>query len=524
MHIVCAPFTHPHDSGWPALLQVFLHSVQKHIPDAVVHVQTIDPPEIVEDKKPAWTHNTVKLRAQIMKVLELPDGACVAILDTDLLVLQDFREVFTEEFDIGCTRSQTSGFINCGVIFVKLHPRSRNFLEAWLSTNEHLYADPEVTRRVSLPRLGINQEAFFWTCRMLGNTLAIKEFPCHVYNLCTSEHTNFDPEVTKVVHYKDGLRTDTWAGRTGRYGVLVGLWHQYFTESGGDSANLVVGDAIADEIRRSRDALGYTIDLTSPRSFNEKVIWTKLYDRRALIATACDKLASRELVRARGFEHILVPLVQIADNVDDINYGHLDEVVVKSTAGSGTNIFIRKKRWPHSEISFRNTIRRWLTNSYGDTKNEWGYGMVQPKVFIEQLLDEAGGPPNVYRLFTYHQKVHFVMIYRYEYAGKKPRPVDITTYRLGQRKAERIEVAIGNKPIGRTPLPANFREMLTIAKELSEGFDFVRVDFLSAHGNIFFSELTPYPASGRGKFDPVEVDYEFGEPWRLSSKNSPGVQ
>lgn len=52
--------------------------------------------------------------------------------------------------------------------------------------------------------------------------------------------------------------------------------------------------------------------------------------------------------------------------------------------------------------------------------------------------------------------------------------------------------------------------MLTFAEVLSKEIPFVRVDFYDVDGNVYFGEMTFYPATGMGRIDPEEWDYKIG--------------
>jgi hypothetical protein len=52
--------------------------------------------------------------------------------------------------------------------------------------------------------------------------------------------------------------------------------------------------------------------------------------------------------------------------------------------------------------------------------------------------------------------------------------------------------------------PKNYHTMLALAEELSQPFDFVRVDLYNIDGKIYFGELTHYPRSGY-----TDIPYEF---------------
>ena len=60
-------------------------------------------------------------------------------------------------------------------------------------------------------------------------------------------------------------------------------------------------------------------------------------------------------------------------------------------------------------------------------------------------------------------------------------------------------------------LPNNLKEMISLAERLSENEPFLRVDFYNVNGNIYFCELTFYPASGMGKWTTDDADMTVGK-------------
>ena len=59
--------------------------------------------------------------------------------------------------------------------------------------------------------------------------------------------------------------------------------------------------------------------------------------------------------------------------------------------------------------------------------------------------------------------------------------------------------------------PINYEKMLNIAKILSKGIPFLRVDLYNLNGKIYFGELTFYPAGGLGYFTPKEWNLKLGK-------------
>ena len=81
------------------------------------------------------------------------------------------------------------------------------------------------------------------------------------------------------------------------------------------------------------------------------------------------------------------------------------------------------------------------------------------------------------------------------------------------------ELQFPPKPEANLSIPSNLKEMLTIAEKISKGQPFVRVDLYNSANNIYFGEITFFPASGMGQFTNVKHDYELGS-WLQLSKNN----
>lgn len=60
------------------------------------------------------------------------------------------------------------------------------------------------------------------------------------------------------------------------------------------------------------------------------------------------------------------------------------------------------------------------------------------------------------------------------------------------------------QPHNHIEIPLSLSKMLTLAETIAEGHSFLRVDFYDHFGKVFFGELTFFPNSGMGKFEPEE--------------------
>lgn len=64
---------------------------------------------------------------------------------------------------------------------------------------------------------------------------------------------------------------------------------------------------------------GKKLNLKNPQSFNEKMQWLKLYDRKPLYTTLADKYSVKYVADIIG-EKYIIPTIAVWDNVDDIDF------------------------------------------------------------------------------------------------------------------------------------------------------------------------------------------------------------
>jgi len=58
--------------------------------------------------------------------------------------------------------------------------------------------------------------------------------------------------------------------------------------------------------------------------------------------------------------------------------------------------------------------------------------------------------------------------------------------------------------------------MIEASKKLSKGHPYLRTDFYVVGDKVYVGEITFFPASGYGKFNPDEYDKKFGDMIDLS--------
>ncbi len=280
-----------------------------------------------------------------------------------------------------------------------------------------------------------------------------------------------------------------------------------------------------DEKARFKKAHGYEFNLSNPQSFNEKIVHKKLFDRNPLMPLTADKYRARGYIRDKiGLEadNHLIPLLWVGENLEDIPFDDLpDQYIIKPNNGAGRWIVAEKiDKSIHYEINYTqkkavnlsneeliNECKDWFTTIHGSQWYEWVYGEIEPLVIIEKLLYENNDIPYSYKFCMFDGKCKMIYVLSRH---------DITMS-FYDGDFNMLDVKREGHPIGkRKNKPVNFKQMIDYAEKLSEGFDFIRVDFFLVDDYVYFGELTHYPGSGYGVFEPKEYDLELGQYWRMN--------
>lgn len=250
--------------------------------------------------------------------------------------------------------------------------------------------------------------------------------------------------------------------------------------------------------------------LLKPRTFNQKLFYKMLYDRRPLLVTFADKLLARDYVRQKIGDDILIELLLATDRPEEIEFAQLPEkFVVKANHGSGWVRIVNQLHDKESDV--RQTCQEWLAQTYSDSNWEWFYKSISPRILIERMLDAGDGEvPLDYKFFVFNGKAFMIQVDSGRFSEHRRS--------LFSRDWEPFNVSFSRYPMASVdvPRPACLPRMLEIAERLGSEVDFVRVDLYEVGGRIFFGELTNTPAGGLGKFDPREFDATLGSQWRIA--------
>lgn len=246
----------------------------------------------------------------------------------------------------------------------------------------------------------------------------------------------------------------------------------------------------------------------NPKSFNEKIQWLKVKDRNPLYPTLVDKFAVRDWIASKIGDSYLVPLVGGPWNrFDEIDFSALpDRFVLKCTHDSG-NVVICHGKQSFDVAAAKAKIDKSIKHNYYWGGREWPYQYVQPRIIAEQYMESAScGELLDYKLMMFGGEHRCAFVCSNRFAGSK---LNVTFFDPDWQRMP-FERHYHADPQD-LPRPACYDEMVRVAKTLSEGLAFVRVDLYEINGKVYFGEMTLYPGSGLETFQPEEWDYKLGD-------------
>ncbi len=268
-----------------------------------------------------------------------------------------------------------------------------------------------------------------------------------------------------------------------------------------------------------------------PTTFNEKVRYKMLRDRRQLLVTMADKAAVRDHAASTiGPEYLPRSYGILTDPAELWALDLPPAYVVKPTHGSGAVLAVHPGAppnavlprpdhdWAYTELhptaldrrEFEALARGWLKRLHGGGPNrEWAYSLVPPQLLVEEfLMDAQGCVPHDYKFFVFHGRCQYVQVDTGRFNGHT-QDFFLPTW-------EHLPMSGGPPWADPTPpRPERLAEMISVAERLAGDTDFVRVDLYALPDRIVFGELTNYPAGGHSPFFPESFNAEFGKHWRV---------
>ena len=160
-----------------------------------------------------------------------------------------------------------------------------------------------------------------------------------------------------------------------------------------------------------RARMGRLPDLNHPKSFNEKLQWLKLNDRKPEYTEMVDKYLAKKYVEKRIGEKYIIPTLGVWDEFDQIEFEKLpDQFVLKTTHDSG-GVVICKDKANFDKAAAKRKLEKSLKRNYYWAEREWPYKNVKPRIIAENYLSFLNGSDLVeYKVFCFNGKPALFLI------------------------------------------------------------------------------------------------------------------
>lgn len=249
------------------------------------------------------------------------------------------------------------------------------------------------------------------------------------------------------------------------------------------------------------------LNLENPQTFNEKLQWLKLYNRRPEYTTMVDKYRVREYIKEKIGEEYLIPLVGGPwERAEEIDFDALpDQFVLKCNHDSGSVVICRDKATFDSAAA-KKKLDDCVKHNFWYLGREWPYKDVKPCIIAEKYMaDESGYELKDYKVYNFSGRPEIIQVDFGRFKEHKRNLYD--------QAWNEIEAAIEypTDPERKLERPQQLEQMLTLAGLLAQDFPFLRTDFYSIEDKLYFGEMTFFPESGFGKFEPEKYEETLGE-------------
>jgi hypothetical protein len=242
-----------------------------------------------------------------------------------------------------------------------------------------------------------------------------------------------------------------------------------------------------------RHVMGCKLNLQNPTTYNEKVLWLKLYNENPLMIQCGDKYGVRRYVEEKGCAELLNELYGVYDSADEIDFSVVPQkFVLKITNACGYNIICDKADLDEQQV--RRQLKKWQKTPFGLTTAEPHYLKMRSRIICERfLVDTHAGTLNDYRVHCLNGVPVYIAATNLQRTGP---------YRVLRFDFERNVINIPGEDcpdadmLTMMPDDAVLAKIQHYAQVLSKGIRLVRIDFYIIDGRIVLGEMTFTPGAG----------------------------
>lgn len=256
-----------------------------------------------------------------------------------------------------------------------------------------------------------------------------------------------------------------------------------------------------------RIKMGKKLELDNPITFNEKLQWLKLYDRRSEYTMMVDKYEVKKWIAEQIGEEYIIPTLGVWNHFDEIDFDKLpNQFVLKCTHDSGGLVICRDKK-TFNKSAARKKIETCLKHNFFWGQREWPYKNVKPRIIAEKYMEDYVTEEPVltdYKFFCFNGIPKIMYVSNDKGTNPTTDFFDMNFKRLNMHMKD----PNSNKSIQK---PVCFDIMKIFAEKLSCRVSNLRVDFYVINGKPYIGELTFFHMSGFAHIYPEKWEKILGD-------------
>lgn len=256
--------------------------------------------------------------------------------------------------------------------------------------------------------------------------------------------------------------------------------------------------------------IGKKLNLKNPITFDEKLQWLKLYDRKDEYTVWADKYEVRNYVAEKLGEQYLIPLLGVWNSADELKRDDLPEQFVLKCTHDSASVCICTNKKNFDWNAAMDKLQKSLNQNYYWHSREWPYKNITPRIIAEAYMtDESGTELKDYKIYTFGGEPYLIQ-------------VDFDRFHNHRRNLYTTEweyidetIEYSKDPNVKIAKPEHLEEMLECSRKLAVGTISLRTDFYSINGKIYFGEITFYQEAGFAHFEHEEFAKKLGDQIKL---------
>lgn len=255
--------------------------------------------------------------------------------------------------------------------------------------------------------------------------------------------------------------------------------------------------------------LGEELNLSNPKTYNEKLQWLKLYDKNPFYSVMADKYLVKKYIDALLGEGYTVPTLGVWESFDDIDFRKLPNKFVLKTTHDSKGVVMCDDKENFNIFAVKKFLNKHLRKNFYYHNRELPYKYIVPRIMAEEYLDDGNLKIHNsicdYKVMCFEGIARLIQVHQGRFSNEHYQDFYTPEWNRTNIKQEVLE----SNPIPYQK-PLNLDRMIELSQIISKGLHHLRVDWYIVNDKLYVGELTFYDSAGFDKFSKKEDDLLLG--------------